>query len=252
MKKKLQIIFILFLCSLAAHSQINIEMYEQFNGRYDFTFVGNTLNTHPNTGDDTPCEILTSSSASLNLNRTDTILKAYLYWAGSGTGDYNVKLNGNEIEASRRFPVIANNTDGIARPFFSAFADVTNLVQTTGNANYTLSDLDLTGLINMDTLPMDNMYCTNGTNFGGWVIIVVYENSNLPLNQLNLYDGLQFVPSVVNISLVSLNVIDNIGAKIGFVAWEGDEPLDSNESLRINGNRLSNNLNPSGNAFYDC
>jgi len=224
-------------------------MYEQFNGRYDFTFVGNTLNTHPNTGDDTPCEILTSSSASLNLNRTDTILKAYLYWAGSGTGDYNVKLNGNEIEASRRFPVIANNTDGIARPFFSAFADVTNLVQTTGNANYTLSDLDLTGLINMDTLPMDNMYCTNGTNFGGWVIIVVYENSNLPLNQLNLYDGLQFVPSVVNISLVSLNVIDNIGAKIGFVAWEGDEPLDSNESLRINGNRLSNNLNPPGNAF---
>ena len=249
MKKKLHLICILLLFSALGYGQINVELYEQFNGRYDFTFVGNTLNTHGNTGHDNPCEILTSSSANLNLSSANTLLKAYLYWAGSGTGDFSVKLNGTIIDATRTFPVIANNTDGISRPFFSAFADVTNVVQATSNGVYTLSDFDLTGIINMDVPPANNLYCTNGTNFGGWVILVVYENSALPLNQLNLYDGLEFVPAEVNISLVSLNVIDNMGAKIGFVAWEGDEPLDSNESLRINGNRLTNALNPPGNAF---
>jgi gliding motility-associated-like protein len=247
--KKLKFLFVLLLCSVASYGQIDVELYEQFNGRYDFTFVGNTLNTHENTGDDNPCEILTSSSANLTLNRTDSVLKAYLYWAGSGTGDYSVKINNIEVNASRTFPVTASNSDFITRPFFGAFADITGIVQTTRSGNYTLSDFDLTGIINMNTSPANNLYCTNGTNFGGWVIIVVYENSTLPLNQLNLYDGLQFVPTVINISLNSLNVIDNNGAKIGFVAWEGDEPLDSDESLKINGNSLSNNLNPPGNAF---
>ena len=32
----------------------------------------------------------------------------------------------------------------------------------------------------------------NKTNFGGWAIIVVYNNNALPLNQLNIYDGLHF------------------------------------------------------------
>src|SRR5690606_35938471 len=81
-------------------------------------------------------------------------------------------------------------------------------------------------------------------------IFVVYENDNLPLNQLNLYDGLQLVPNSIDIELPSLNVIDNIGAKIGFIAWEGDENIANNEVLSINGNILGNPpLNPSNNAF---
>ena len=44
--------------------------------------------------------------------------------------------------------------------------------------------------------------------------------------------------------------MDNIGAKIGFLAWEGDASLAVNETLRINGNILSNPpLNPEDNAF---
>jgi hypothetical protein len=44
-------------------------------------FVGNTMNVQKTVND--PCFILTNSSANLNLNSGDTILKAYLYWAGS-------------------------------------------------------------------------------------------------------------------------------------------------------------------------
>ncbi|MFM9988527.1 gliding motility-associated C-terminal domain-containing protein [Flavobacterium sp.] len=236
-KKLLFSIGILILGINTIYSQ-NISLYNQFNGRYDFTFIGNTLNTDEN-GTGAPCTITTGSSDTVNLNIGDTVEAAYLYWAGSGTGDFDVKLNSTNITASRQFSVIQTSS---GRPFFSAFADVTSLIQATGNGNYTFSELDLTAVI--------PDYCTNGTNFGGWAIIIIYKNNSLPLNQLNVYDGLQFVPDVINITLNSLNVIDNQDAKIGFLAWEGDRSIAENESLRINGNLISNPpLNPSDNAF---
>ena len=39
------------------------------------------------------------------------------------------------------------------------------------------------------------------TNFAGWAILIVYENSSLPLNQINVYDGLQGVPDNLSIDL---------------------------------------------------
>jgi hypothetical protein len=113
--------------------------------------------------------------------------------------------------------------------FFYAFADITAQVKSTGSGVYNLSELDLRDVI--------DYYCGNATNFGGWAIIVVYKNANLPLNQLTVYDGLQYVPNEINITLNSLNVIDNKDARIGFVAWEGDRFISVNETLRINGNQ---------------
>lgn len=241
MKEKL-LYLILFSFTFIYTTAQDISLYEQFNGRYDFTFVGNTLNPVENNPSPT-CDILTSSSAELNLDSADQVIAAYLYWAGSGTGDFDVELNGNPISAERDFPLSALNTDGQTRDYFSAFADVTTLVQTIGNGTYTLSELDLTAVVS------DPLYCNIKTNFGGWAIIVFYQNPSLPLNQLNLYDGLQYVPPFISVTLPSLNVIDNAGAKIGFLAWEGDASLAVTETLSINGNPLSNPLNPVNNAF---
>jgi hypothetical protein len=55
-------------------------------------------------------------------------------------------------------------------------------------------------------------------------------------DQLTIYDGLQYVPNEINITLNSLNVIDNQDARIGFVAWE-DRSISVNETLRVNGNQ---------------
>lgn len=217
----------------------NVSLYEQFNGRYDFTFLGNTMNPLENTYQPSP-SIFTTSSATLNLQPGDVVEKAYLYWAGCGTGDFDVKLNGIDISAQRTF----SNVLQTQYNFFSAFADITSQIQTTGNGIYTLSDLDVTNFI--------NLHYQNKTNFAGWAIVVVYYNPTLPLNQLNVYDGLQAVSQVqnqLNITLSSLNVIDNNDAKIGFLAWEGDIGLSNNETLSINGNILSNALNPPTNAF---
>jgi gliding motility-associated-like protein len=215
-----------------------VQLFKQFGGRIDFTMIGNTLNTQEN-GLFAPCTINTESSATLTLQSTDTIRAAYLYWAGSGAGDFQVKLNDSIINSSR---VFRDTLQPQNLEFFSAFAEVTDQIKAEGNTTYTLSELDLTSVI--------PTYCPNGTNFGGWAIVIVYKDDTLPLNQVNIYDGLQHVPTALTIQLDNLNVIDNDDAKIGFVAWEGDAGLSVNESLRVNGNLISNPpLNPATNAF---
>ena len=240
---KLLIQNILFVTVLLFSSIIfghDISLFQQFNGRYDFVFVGNTLNPIENSFQST-VEIFTTSSADLTLNPNDVIEKAYLYWAGSGTGDFDVKLNGQTLTPDRTFSLqrVASN---LVFDYFSAFKEVTAQVQATGNGTYTISDLDVSSFI--------QFHSQRSTNFAGWALIVVYKNPNLPLNQLNVYDGMQAVPDEINITLNSLNVIDNVDAKIGFLAWEGDSGIAVNETLRINGNPIGNPpLNPVNNAF---
>jgi gliding motility-associated-like protein len=186
-------------------------------------------------------QVNTSSSATLNLNPNDVIEKAYLYWAGSGTGDFEVQLNGQNITAFRTFSHQRTIAE-LTLNYFSAFTDVTNLVQTTGNGEYILSDLDVS--------PFIEQHAIRSTNFAGWTLLILFKNNSLPLNQVNIYDGLQAVPNEINITLNSLNVVDNQDAKIGFLAWEGDSGISVNETLRINGNPISNPpLNPVDNAF---
>lgn len=218
-------------------AQDDIALYQQFNGRYDYTAIGNTMNIEEN-GLSGPCEILNSSSADLNLNTNQNVVAAYLYWAGSGNGDLDISLNGINVTAERNFSDALDAT----RVFFAAFADVTDIITNLGNTTYTISDFDL-----MTIIPP---FCPSGTNFGGWAITIIYQDDNLPLNQLNVYDGLQSVPDFLSITLDNLNVLDNENAKIGFVAWEGDQSLAVNEQLTINGNVISNfPLNPANNAF---
>jgi gliding motility-associated-like protein len=218
----------------------DVSLYQQFNGRYDFVFLGNTMNPIENSFQ-TAVEINTTSSATLNLAPSDVIEKAYLYWAGCGTGDFDVVLNGQPLTAERTFSHQRLNGP-LVLDYFSAFVDVTAQVTATGNALYTLSDLDVSEFI--------DYHAQASTNFAGWALIVVYRNDALPLNQLNVYDGLQAVPDAISIDLDNLNVIDNDGAKIGFLAWEGDSFLAVNETLRINNQPLQSlPLNPINNAF---
>src|SRR5690606_26416756 len=143
--------------------------------------------------------------------------------------------NNQTIISERNFPIFQNNLD-----YFSAFSDITSLVQTTGNGLYTFSDLELPVLL---TNPG---YCQNRTNFGGWAILIIFKNDNLPLNQLNVYDGFQAVSQTQNtltLTLNDLNVVDNAGAKVGFIDWEGDSTLANQETFKFNGFDLTNAIN---------
>lgn len=201
------------------------------------------MNTAPN-GTGAPCTILTQSSATLNLNNNANIQAAFLYWSGSGTlaqADLNVQLNGTPITAQRTFTTVGPT----GLDFFGAFADVTNFVKTTGFVNYTLSDLDLTNVI--------PPYCPTGSNYAGWSIVVVYEDAVLPNRVVSVYEGFQIVDhtgQTATIALNGLNVTNVNNAKVGFLAWEGDDNIAVAEELRINGSIISNApLNPANNVF---
>ena len=92
------------------------------------------------------------------------------------------------------------------------------------------------------------LHYSRKTNFAGWAILIVYQNDALPLNQLNIYDGLQGVPDNLQIDLTNLYVLDNSGATAGFIAWEGDSQL-ATETFTVNGVILSNASNPANNVF---
>ncbi len=238
-------LFFLLIIGNIAFSQ-EISLYQQFNGHYDYTAFGNTLNVAEN-GGTSPCSILTSSSANFNLNPNQEVVAAYLYWAGSGPGDFEVTFNQIPITAERTFNLLYTQ-GGTEYIYFAAFADVTQQIQNSGNGNYTLADLDLSSVI--------PAYCRppgSGTNFGGWAVTVIYEDDALPMNQVNVFDGLESVNQNnenLEITLDNLLVLYTDGAKIGFLAWEGDREIAVNETLRINGNTLSNlPLNPGNNAF---
>jgi len=227
--------FFLLVTNLTLAQEISL--FNQLNGHLDYTAIGNTLNTVENNSSFN-CTINTTSAATLNLSGSQTIEAAYLYWAGSGDGDFDVILNSTSITPDRTFEYIYDES----RQFFAAFTDVTEQVQNEGNGVYTLSDLE-----NID---ISDPYCSTGTNFAGWAIIIIYSNPSLPLNQINIYDGMESVPDNITIQLNNLNVLDTTGAKIGFLAWEGDAGLAVNELLQINGVTLSNPpLNPANNAF---
>ncbi|MBW2961373.1 gliding motility-associated C-terminal domain-containing protein [Mesonia aestuariivivens] len=253
--------FLLFLFLIISNTiGQNIELYSQFNGRYDYTALGKTLNLCENNlcSDLNNCQIITTpTSANLTLTSGQNVAAAYLYWAGSGTGDLNITLDNTAITPDRTFSytLVANvqtpsgSVVTVNQDFFAAFKDVTSIVSAKGSGTYTVSDIDL-----LNTVQDQSQYffCGNRTNFGGWSIIVIHEDSTLPLNQVNVYDGFQGVGSNNNNLAVQLNnisVIDDEGAKIGFLAWEGDEDLDVTEELRINGNVISNALNPADNQF---
>ncbi|WP_432411147.1 gliding motility-associated C-terminal domain-containing protein [Rasiella sp. SM2506] len=197
---------------------------------------------------DTACMILTESSADLTLEPGQTVVAAALYWAGSGDGDFDVELNGTPVTSTREFGFEFDNGTTVYN-YFAAYADVTSIVSAALSGTYTLSELDLTEAI----LPFCSVNGGTATNFGGWAMYVIYEDLTLPLNQIILFDGLEGVSasnSEINILLENLNVLDNAGAKIGFLAWEGDQGIAVNETLSINGNVLSNGtLNPANNQF---
>ncbi|MBL4663143.1 MAG: gliding motility-associated C-terminal domain-containing protein, partial [Flavobacteriaceae bacterium] len=240
---KHQLLVLLFVIPSIFNAQ-EIELFQQFNGRYDYLSFGNTLNLQEN-GGGVSCDILTEASAEFELAADQTIIAAYLYWAGSGTGDFEVTFAGINIVAERTFSYTLPNTESV---YFGAFVDVTTIVATNGNGTYLLSDLDLQEAI--------QTYCQinggNATNFGGWGVTVVYQDDDLPLNQVNIFDGFESVSGAnpqLDIELNNLNVLDNVGAKLGFLAWEGDLNISNNETLQINGNTLSNALNPADNQF---
>ena len=246
------LLIFLLIISIRSYAQpptIPFELREQFNGQFDYKIIGNTFNEFDNfeQNPSPPCQLLTESSAILNLEPNQNIVAAYLYWSGVGNGTFNsnIQLNGETFFADEIF-VVDPDQFGFSF-YFGSFKDVTTTIENQGNGIYEFSNLDLN--------PILGSYCSTAQYHAGWSILVIYEDTSLPTQQVNVYDGFASVygfeeNASTTIDIANLNIIDTQDARMGFLGWNGSPNLFFNESISFNGNLLDNlPLNPVNNPF---
>lgn len=203
-----------------------------------------------------------SSSADLILPAgVNTIKLARLYWGGRVvTSDFDITLPVNQTIKIRKGTTgdyreyspaqfdktVRNAGTGTEFYFYQAYTDITDLVKQKGAGTYTVGN----GVFSAGT-------GGDFGNYGGWSIVVVYENPVLPFNSIRLYDGFQQVYSgggatTTDITLTGLNVPSGAlaagDAQMGIITWEGDAKYNGDQ-LSINNNLFSNALNPPDNTM---
>lgn len=244
--KKIIFLFYFFVC-VTSFSQIStpFSLYKQFNGQYGYTIIGNTHNAFDNRQTPSPpCQMDSSSSAILNLLPTQTIMGAYLIWTGIGNGNFSsVTLNGNF-----QSPDFINNSAIGANSniqYFSAVKEITTYVQSFGNGNYFFNNFNLN--------PILFQHCTNNNYLSGWNVVIVYSDTSVSPNQLNIYTGLRWLGSSfinsISIPIQNIQVTDTLNANMSVISWNGSSNWNSGESILFNGDTLSNALSPPNNPF---
>jgi uncharacterized repeat protein (TIGR01451 family) len=187
-----------------------------------------------------------SSRADLVLPAGSTVAWAGLYWFGAGVEDApdrdQVGLVLLDTPALRGYVGIQasalDTLGGTAQgDFYSAFAEVTQLVQAGGNGTYTVANVQA-GL--------------DDNRAAGWALVVVYANPAELLRNLTVFDGLGNVsdddPIQVTVSGFRTPPAGPFSVKLGAVAAEGDLGL-TGDSFRLNGITLSDPANPASNFF---
>ncbi|MFT3680951.1 MAG: T9SS type A sorting domain-containing protein [Ferruginibacter sp.] len=213
-----------------------------------------------NTGDGAGTK--NSSSADLILpGGTNTIKMARLYWGGrvfsssiniSQPANRTVKIRKGTSGAYLEFAAIQVDTvtknPNTANQFqlYQAYTDITSYVQQQGTGTYTVGNIAITSGV-----------AGVAGNYGGWSIVVVYENDAVDYNSVRVYDGYQEVfnngnPLATSFTLTGLDVpsgtLNDADAKMSVLSWEGDANF-TQDYLKINGNTFSNAVNPANNPW---
>ena len=228
----------------------------EYSGKINSLSIGGTLRTSDDATN--ACAVGLSSSATLGQAIRDpaitaitglpagaTIVAAHLYWAGSYsptdplstslTPDYNVFLNGAAITSSKNmtdvfvytWPAAGTNYD-----FFGGYADVTTLVQATGNGAYSFSGL---------TVNTAGNHCSVKGVLASWALHVVYSEPTEPFRVVKIYDGFEiYRDALIQITPNGFTVPAIPKGKLVVTTWEGDEgnsttgALGTEENLKIN------------------
>lgn len=235
--------------SVASQSLANgeIVLRESLAGKINYELLGGSFRQGTN-GCDNP---LNSVSDSITLPTGSTVKAAYLYWSGSGNADNTATINGASVIAGytyeQSYPIPTENGD-INSIYYSARANVTSLVNGTGT--YTVSGVDFERT--------NSPYCDYSTAYGGWAMIMVYENDSEPLRVVNLYDGFKsFRGEAITLNPDNFIIAQNaeaLGAKHAHITWEGDDGNSDDfngqsEALVFEENNLTDNNNPTDNQF---
>ena len=185
---------------------------------------------------------LTMSNENGAVPECSNIIYAGLYWTGRannsnpGNLEFSVTHDGYTKTFDKRkihlkgpssptYTEFTASSNAIYYPtnmddwMYSAYAEVTDYVRTNGIGEYLAADIALvTGN-------------GGGTGYyGGWGMVVVYENSMMNYRDITLFDGHAFVQAQIasfDIPVSGFNTIQGgpVGVKMGVIAGEGDKGI---------------------------
>jgi len=196
---------------------------------------------HDNTAGD--ATTFNATSSNLNIPSTATVLYAGLYWGGNSNSAQRGQVLFKSPGAGGFSTVFAGQVDpGNATAQFasnySAFADVTSIVKAAGIGYYTVA--------NVQSDSQDQTW-------GGWGLVVAYQDSAQPLRNLVIYDGYSLIANASGaVSLTPSGFVTPLSGpivtRIGSLGWDGDL-ASTGDNLAVNGTSLVDALNQTNNYF---
>ena len=202
-----------------------------------------------------------SSSATLNIPDIDCALVRYagLYWSAvyvnnnrSNIDDIKFKIPGGAYQDITADEIIFDGNGDADFGYYSPYAaykDVTAMVAGMGNPN---------GDYFVANVRASTGSSISGGISGGWKMVVVYENPNLPGDKfITTFDGYAGIKSGESVDIpingfTTLPAPFTVNADMGVAALEGDNRIGG-DALQINANgsftTLSNGENPATNFF---
>ena len=195
---------------------------------------------------------------------SNTIKFARLYWGGHlTTSDFStsnlasVKVKfGSADYQTISIPASQVNALSLSSKSYAyqSYADISNFIQANGSGTYTVA--------NIASSTGDDIKNLDGGGYGGWSIVVAYENPTMNYYSVRIYDAFLLVAAnsaPQTVTLTNLNAPNNTlvaaDAYLSTFAWEGDANLAASGSnaagdyLKINGNTYSDAVNPATNMW---
>ncbi|MDT0678221.1 HYR domain-containing protein [Autumnicola musiva] len=242
-----------------------------YNIHGDFTMIGNTNMTlqyyeedenNSNSlmrevDEDGDPQTHNSSKAELNFSTENdanpecsNVIYAGLYWTGRTKNNFaDAEKQSVKFKAPNgSYQSITANSSDIRFPgednIYVAYSEVTDLVRNGGTGDYWVADMALTE--------------GNGgaTGFyGGWGMVIIYENSRMDLRDVTVFDGYAYVEGNVvtnyELPVSGFNTAQNgdVNMKLGLMAGEGDRDISGDYfEIQKNSDNTWINLSHSGNS----
>lgn len=238
---------LVLLFAMPARADTAMSLYKSFTGNVNF--AGTQVTIRDRGKNATACSVYgekVAQSATLTLPSEANVVSAQLYWAGSGSADSTVTLNSKSVTAPNT-RIYTSATIGGGFNYFSAAADVTDIVRLKGGGTYTFSGLQVSN---------GRPWCERSAVLGGYALVVVYSQKNETYRTLNLYEGFRaMLNSEVRLDMANFRVPDNVSSssvgRFGHLVWEGDADIkQEGESLTFYNFTLTQPpYGPSGNNF---
>ncbi|MAL23291.1 SprB repeat-containing protein, partial [Xanthomarina sp.] len=241
-----------------------------YNIKGDFTMIGNTNLTLENYTDtrnnsnndmeyvDVDGDPSTSNSSSSTLTfstenganpNCSNIIYAGLYWTGRG-GSNITELQQRTIKfkgPGQSYQTLVADAGDIRYPgdsrMFAAYKEVTSEVRSAGLGEYFVADIALTEGDGGST-----------GYYGGWGMVVVYENSKMNWRDVTVFDGYAYVTGgtashTLNVSGFKAVQNGDVNFKLGMMAGEGDVGISGDYfQIRRQSDNQYQSLSHSGNS----